>query len=146
MAQMSRDPEYVRLWHRSHTPEGYPAPPQCDWSDFLLERLTCEQSKWHEYHHTPFIRPGQLCARRVQLLRTALFFQSVTPPCPTRPPVRSATPIQALRRLYRSECGAEEDYRAAAEVCSDPALKRVFLHCAQLCRSGAELLWQAAPR
>lgn len=144
MDRRPTDPEYVRIWRRTHASGEYPAASPCDWSEFVLDRLRCEEEKQREYRHSPFIRPGQLCSQRVQMLRTALFFLEVTPPCPLRSPSLSATPAQALRKLYRSECGAEQDYAQAADTCSDPALARVFSQCAQLSRTGAELLWQAA--
>ncbi len=137
------DPEYVRIWRRTHSPGDFSAVPRYDWSEFVVNRLACEVEKQKEYRRSPFVCPGQLCAQRIRLLRTALFFLEVTPPCPLDSQPLSTTPVQALRQLYRSECGAEQDYAQAAESCPDPALQRVFSQCARLSHRGAELLWQA---
>ena len=152
------DPAFREVWNRvnggGHSVPSFvsfpespaeptPEPKSSPEPEPLSRLLSAERQRRQAYQALGLSGPAEDCLKRIRLLTIASFFCFDPPPREAAPLPRLTFPswCEGVRRLWRLEDAARQDFSALAQNSEGDPLRQALEQCARLCETTCRRLW-----
>ena len=152
------DPAFREVWNRvnggGHSVPSFISFPECPAEpapepkpspepDALSRLLSAERQRRQAYQYLGLSGPAEDCLKRIRLIATARFFCFDPSPREAAPLPQLTFPSwnEGVRRLWRLEDAARQDFSALAQNSEGDPLRQALEQCAHLCETTCRRLW-----